>query len=196
MSEPDEEISDQSLLRRFQKGQPDASTLLYLRYAGRLQALATKQRSADLAARVDPEDVVQSVFRTFFRRAAKGEYAVPDGEEIWKLLLVIALNKVRTAAVHHHAAKRDTRKTTGGEAYNRALENATGTDESALTILKLVIEETLDRLPTAQRAMIELRIDGFDVAEIAARVGRSKRTVERVLQEFRSNLGSSLEQEE
>ncbi len=50
----------------------------------------------DLAGRVDADDIVQSVFRTFFRRVAKGDYEVPDGEELWKLFLVIALNKVRT----------------------------------------------------------------------------------------------------
>src|SRR4051794_30331946 len=87
----DEGPSDQSLLQRFRRGQDDAPTLLYLRYAERLRALAAKQSSPSLAARVDPEDIVQSVFRTFFRRAALGHYNVPDGEEIWKLLLVIAL---------------------------------------------------------------------------------------------------------
>ena len=98
---PDEAASDCSLLQRLRRGQADASTLLYLRYAGRLHALATKQSSAALARRVEPDEIVQSVFRTFFRRVAQGHYDVPAGEEIWKLLLVIALNKVRAAAIHH-----------------------------------------------------------------------------------------------
>src|SRR4051812_37943280 len=86
-SEP-EPASDRSLLRQFRQGEKDAPTELYLRYAARLRALAEKQSGADLARRVDPEDIVQSVFRTFFRRAAHGQYDVPQGEEIWKLLLV------------------------------------------------------------------------------------------------------------
>src|SRR6478752_7985762 len=105
--QPPESISDRSLLRRLQHGQADASTELYLRYAERLLALTAAQSSAELARRVDPEDIVQSVFRTFFRRVSVGDYDVPDGEEIWKLLLVIALNKIRTTAVHQRAAKRD-----------------------------------------------------------------------------------------
>ena len=71
-------------------------------------------------AAVDAEEIVQSVFRTFFRRAAHGHYSVPDGEEMWKLLLVIALNKVRAAGAYHRAAKRDMRQTVGGEAFERA----------------------------------------------------------------------------
>jgi RNA polymerase sigma-70 factor (ECF subfamily) len=74
--------TDESLLFRFQRGQSDAATALYLRYAKRLHALVSKQRGADLAARVDPEDIVQSVFRTFFRRAAAGHYVVPQGDEL------------------------------------------------------------------------------------------------------------------
>src|SRR3954447_25024565 len=101
-----EPVSDRSLLRRLQHGQADASTELYLRYAERLLALAAAQSSPELARRVDPEDIVQSVFRTFSRRASLGHYTVPDGEEIWKLLLVIALNKVRAVGAFHRAAKR------------------------------------------------------------------------------------------
>jgi RNA polymerase sigma-70 factor (ECF subfamily) len=180
--------TDGSLLRRFQGGQHDASTELYLRYAERLHALVVKQSSKDLARRVDAEEIVQSVFRTFFRRAAHGHYTVPDGEEMWKLLLVIALNKVRAAGAHHRASKRDVRQTVGGEAFVRAMESEQCRDEGALSVLRMVIEELLERMPAANRRMIELRIEGYEVAEITERVQRSKRTVERVLQGFRNRL--------
>ena len=180
--------TDRSLLRRLQHGQADASTELYLRYAERLLALAAAQSSPDLARRVDPEDIVQSVFRTFFRRASLGHYTVPDGEEIWKLLLVIALNKVRATGAFHRAAKRDVRRTAGGEAFDRAVESQPGRDEAALDVLRMVIEELLQGLPEAHRRMIELRIEGHEVNDIAAAVRRSKRSVERVLQDFRQRL--------
>src|SRR5215470_6467109 len=89
------EPSDHSLLRRLRGGDQDAATQLYFRYANRILALARKNRSADLASRGDAEDIVQSVFRIFFRRTAKGHYDVPAGEDPWKLLLVIALNPLR-----------------------------------------------------------------------------------------------------
>src|SRR5439155_9824678 len=95
--------SDHSLLRRLRGGDQDAATQLYYRYAHRLLALAEKNRARDLASRVDAEDIVQSVFRIFFRRAAEGHYDVPAGEDLWKLLLVLALNKIRAQRVHHRA---------------------------------------------------------------------------------------------
>jgi RNA polymerase sigma-70 factor (ECF subfamily) len=180
--------SDRSLLRRLQHGQADASTELYLRYAERLLALTAAQTAPDLARRIDPEDIVQSVFRTFFRRAILGHYTIPDGEEIWKLLLVIALNKVRTVGAFHRAAKRDVRRTFGGGAFDRAVESQSGRDEAALSLLRMVVEELLESEPESHRRMIELRIEGHEVNDVAAAVQRSKRSVERVLQEFRQRL--------
>ncbi|MDB5350334.1 MAG: sigma-70 family polymerase sigma factor [Planctomycetota bacterium] len=185
-----DEASDRSLVRRFRHGQADAPTQLYLRYAQRLHALAAKQTSGELARRVEPEDIVQSVFRTFFRRLAAGNYDVPDGEEIWKLLLVIALNKIRTAGNFHKAAKRDMRRTSQSDALEAGLEATSGTDEVAMTVLRLVVDDLLKELPESHRKMVELRIEGHEVAEIAEEVGRSKRSVERALQEFRARLGA------
>jgi RNA polymerase sigma-70 factor (ECF subfamily) len=187
--------SDGSLLRRYQGGQQHASTELYLRYADRLHALVASQSSKDLARRVDAEEIVQSVFRTFFRRAAHGHYSVPAGEEIWKLLLIIALNKVRAAGAFHRAAKRDMRQTVGGEAFELAIESEQSRDDGALTVLRIVIEELLEGMPAAKRQMIELRIEGYEMAEIAEKVERSKRSVERVLQGFRSRLESLIHED-
>lgn len=180
--------SDRTLLVELHHGQDDAATKLYLRYADRLLSLASKQTAGDLRTRIDPEDIVQSVFRTFFRRASEGHYQVPEGEELWKLFLVIALNKIRTTGAWHHAAKRDSRATISSE----GLQDGQTQDETSLTILHLVIEEMLATMPESTREIIKLRIAGNEVSDIAAQVGRSKRSVERVLQEFRSKLGDCM----
>ena len=101
-----DEGSDSSLIRRFRAGEDDAATKLYKRYAERLQRLAQRNTALDLTRRFDAEDVVQSVFRTFFRRVRTGLYDLPAGDELWRLLLVISLNKIRTLAVFHRAQKR------------------------------------------------------------------------------------------
>ena len=99
--------SDAALVRRLRGGQADAASTLYLRYALRIRRLAEQQLGSGLGRRLDPEDIVQSVFRTFFRRTRCGQYDVPEGEELWKLLLIISLNKIRATARHHRSAKRD-----------------------------------------------------------------------------------------
>jgi RNA polymerase sigma-70 factor (ECF subfamily) len=180
--------SDRSLLRRFRGGQPDAATELYLRYAARLRALTAGQAAPDLAPRLDPDDIVQSVFRTFFRRAAKGQYDVPEGEDLWKLFMIIALNKIRSAATFHRAARRDVRVTATGLSATSTDPHLTAPDEMALTTLRMVIDELLGALPPSMRVIVELRVEGYTVEEIAQRTHRSRRSVERALHEFRARL--------
>lgn len=179
--------SDQSLLRRTREGEGDAATALYYRYARRLQQLAQRQVGTDLQARVDPESIVQSVFRTFFRRVSEGQYEVPAGDELWKLLLVMALNKIRSKATFHRASKRNVEQTL-------SLDAAAGTDpgvhseDEAHWILKLTIDEILERMPDSHRQVVLYRIEGHQVEEIAEKTQKSKRTVERLLQKFRQSL--------
>lgn len=189
------QASDASLLRRLRLGSEDAATQLYLRYAHRLYALARAQSSPDLARRVDAEELVQSIFGSFFRGVGSGYYEVVDGEELWKLFVVIALNKIRAKGNFHRAAKRDVRLTAHGPLDENALAVPEEHDEAALAFLKLTIEEELERLPPQHRQIVLLRIEGYDVAEIAEKCGRSKRTVERILQEARKKLAHLLKED-
>lgn len=192
MSQPLPEPSDGSLLRRFRSGEQDAATRLYLRYAQRLHGLATAQTGQDLKSRIDPEEIVQSVFRTFFRRAKDGHYDVPDGEELWKLFLVIGLHKIRDAAAFHRALKRSAGRTESLSVPEASAEPASP-DEMAETTLRLVIDELMLNLTESQKQIVMLRLDGLQVDEIAERTERSRRTVERTLQKFRELLEQQLQ---
>jgi RNA polymerase sigma-70 factor, ECF subfamily len=187
--------SDGSLLRRFLGGNQDAALEIYQRYARRLHALAKAQCAADLAARLDVDDIVQSVFASFFRAASRGYYDVPAGEELWKLFLVITLNKVRAKGAHHRAAKRDVRLTTGGDEAAALLAELSTEGGGTGSLLQLTIAEFLDGLPPLHGTIVRLRIEGYEVAEIAEQVARSRRTVERVLQEVRKKLAELLQVE-
>jgi RNA polymerase sigma-70 factor, ECF subfamily len=185
--------SDQALLERFRQGDSEAAAQLYDRYADRLRALTRRKSSSALACRLDPDDIVQSVFRNFFHAAEAGGYDVPPGEDLWKLLLVIALNKIRARGTFHRAAKRDVRRTRridGLDPYMLAKENPHG--HTGRTFLRMVAEEALDSLPPLQRRIVELRMEGYQVHEIAQQTGRSLRTVERTLQSCRKQLSALL----
>lgn len=183
--------SDGSLLARVRDGSQEAAGELYHRYARRLLALARAKTGTDLAARVEAEDIVQSVFGSFFRGAKQGFYDAPGGEELWGLLLVIALNKIRAKGAFHRAAKRDVRKTRGGDALESGGFDPPADDAAAGDLLRLAVEEVLGRLPAESRDVVRLRIEGYEVAEVAHRTGRSKRTVERLLQEFRRAMAAA-----
>jgi RNA polymerase sigma-70 factor (ECF subfamily) len=189
----DAPVSDGTLLRRFRTGSSDAATALYIRYANRLQRLADAKTSRKLDVAVDTEGIVQSVFRTFFRRVERGQYDVDDSDSLWRLLLVIAMNKIRSRAVFLSAGKRDQNRNVSIEATGMSPNTSDGRDAEAYRILQMTIDELLGKFPEDVREIIRLRIDGHQVSEIAEKTQRAKRSVERVLQNFRQTLNESLE---
>ena len=108
---PADEPSDQLLVGRAHDGNQDASTQLYLRYAGRVTALVKRRCSSELARCAGVEDIVQSVFGSFFQRTGQGHYDFTDCDGMWRMLLVISINRIRTLATYHYAAKRDRHRT-------------------------------------------------------------------------------------
>jgi RNA polymerase sigma-70 factor (ECF subfamily) len=178
--------SDRTLIRRYRIGDERAATSLYLRYAHRLRALAHDYCTGAYARRFDADDIVQSVFRTFFQGVRERGYEVPPGGELWGLLMVLALNKVRNLVEHHRAGKRAVHQTTSVTVQDERVILAA--DENAATFLRMVLEEQLEGLPESNREIVRLRIEGYEVAEISEATGRSRRTVERVLQDFRHRV--------
>jgi DNA-directed RNA polymerase specialized sigma24 family protein len=183
--------SDCALLQQTRYGQGEAFTLLYRRYAMRLSALVRSKTARTLSPRFDPEDVVQDAFSALFIDAVAGRYDAPEYQDVWGLLVVIALNRVRALANWHRAARRDVRRTLDGCLAEGLVRWVPAPEEWPLVELRLSTGETLKRLPPDQRRMVELRIEGDDVATIAAKVRKSTRTVERSLCGFRTRLRST-----
>jgi RNA polymerase sigma-70 factor (ECF subfamily) len=174
-SPPRSGAADHLLLARIGRGDRGAVAELYQRYAGRLARFVATRTSG----LYDADDVVQSAFRTFIATSDNGHYHLPDGQDLWGLLVVIALNKLRSRGRYATARKRaaDSEAVSAG---------ATGRDADPSGVIDL--RDALERLPAAERELVELRAAGHGVDEIARRVGRSKRTVERQLRACRESL--------
>jgi RNA polymerase sigma factor (sigma-70 family) len=180
--------SDRALLRQARDGRGEAFALLYRRYAKRLRALVRSQTSQALAPRFDPEDVVQDAFSALFVEVVTGGCEVFEGQDVWGLLVVIALNRVRALANWHRAARRDVRRTLGGDLSERLMGAVPAPEEWPWVEIRLLIREVLGQLSPKERRVVELRIEGYTVAAIASGARVSARTVERVLHRFRSLL--------
>src|SRR5262249_38052565 len=95
-----------NLVARWRAGDERAAAELFSRYAQRLIALARSRLSPKLSARIDPEDVVQSVYRSFFAETREGRYDLQRGGDLWQLLVVITLHKLNDQVKHNSSGKR------------------------------------------------------------------------------------------
>jgi DNA-directed RNA polymerase specialized sigma24 family protein len=89
-----EEVSGADLLERWKSGDEAAAAEIFDQYLSRLTALARTRLSPKLARRVDPEDIVQSAYRSFFRHAQNDRYVLERSGDLWRLLAAIVMNKL------------------------------------------------------------------------------------------------------
>src|SRR5262245_36086511 len=101
------------LIRRVRAGDQDAAAELVRRYEPTIRR-AVRFRLTDprLGAVLDSMDVCQSVLASFFARAASGEYELDQPEQLVRLLVAMARNKLANQVRHERAECRDARRTT------------------------------------------------------------------------------------
>jgi RNA polymerase sigma-70 factor (ECF subfamily) len=169
-------------------GDEDAARQIVERYVDRLVALARQRLSPRLARRFDPEDVMQSVFRTFFDRARAGQFHVEGPDDLCKLLTRITIHKTFRQVAFHRAAKRnlDREASQGEDDLQRLLEllDREPSPEEANVFIDL-LDDFLSQLRTQDRQILELRLQGHTNVEIADRLGISERQVRRLMERIR-----------
>jgi RNA polymerase sigma-70 factor, ECF subfamily len=185
-----------SLLQRFQAGDQRAAEELFARYAQRLTRFAEQHLSRKLAGRMDGEDVVQSVFRTFFRRTAAGEFQIDGSAQLWQLLVKITLLKARAKARYHTADKRDAgaEHPAADDWLPTAIAHEPGPEEAAILVDQ--IESLLRGLPPLHAQVLERRLQGHGVTAVAADLGVCRQTIHRILNLLQQRLDRSAQQAE
>jgi RNA polymerase sigma factor (sigma-70 family) len=179
-------------MARLQAGDQEAAAQIFERFASRLIALARSRMGQRMRQKEDPEDVLQSVYQSFFIRQARGEFELRDWDSLWALLATITLNKCGHRIEHFQAARRDLRREVAPLTRDDVTASLEGiardpTPQEAAVLAEL-LEQTMRSLEGYQRQILELSLQGYSVAEISTRVGYTQRTVQRILQRVRSNL--------
>jgi RNA polymerase sigma-70 factor (ECF subfamily) len=183
------------LLARWRQGDQQAAEELFRRYADRLIALARSRLPAKLASRTDPEDVVQSVYRSFFTAAREGRYDVPHGGDLWRLLVRITFHKLYRQLEHNTAGKRAVeREQPGGDGLGPGgiPGHLLARDPSPVEAVALAdeLEHFMRGLEPLERRLMELRLQGYNVEEIAADTQLALRTVYRILERVKHQLAN------
>lgn len=183
---------DQTLIDLWRKGDQDAARQIVERYFDRLMALAQRRISQRLASRVDPEDILQSVFRTFFVRLKNGQFVFQDQDDLCKLLMRITLHKTLRQVAFHKAAKRDHNlETNRGEGHGEQLLALLDREPSAEATVAFLdqLEHFLRQLEPQTRQIIELRLQGHTNEEICQQLGVYDRKVRRAVERVRDLAG-------
>ena len=159
----------------------------------RLIRLAQNRLTRKVARRVDPEDVVQSALRSFFRRAQNGQYQRRGERELWNLLAKITVRKVTTNERRHRAQRRSVDAEQTGESSMGPFQTvdqllSREPDPAAASAALEELGQVLSKLPPLYRQVIEQRLQGHPVGQVSATLGCSERTIFRATERCRELL--------
>jgi RNA polymerase sigma-70 factor (ECF subfamily) len=158
------------LIRRVRAGDEQAASELVRGYEPAIRRAArVRLNDPRLRRLLDSQDICQSVWKSFFVRAALGQYQLGQPEDLLKLLTTMAYHKVTDQAHQQQAQRRDYRRVEGGGKERAAL--APGAGPSQQVALGELAQEARRRLSPQEQHLVELRAQGREWREIAAEVG-------------------------
>jgi RNA polymerase sigma-70 factor (ECF subfamily) len=173
-------------LARLRSGDDAAARELFQRFAGQLIALARRRFNTRLQRKVDPEDIVQSAYKSFFLRYGDGNLNVVNWNSLWGLLTLITLRKCAERAAYYRAGRRDVAREVSAPAGAEGTPwlEALGREPTPLEAAELseTVEQLFAGLDEDERPVLELSLQGYSTREISQQLGRAERTV-RLLRE-------------
>ena len=189
-------------LQQLQTGEEEAARQLWNRYFQQL-VTAARRRLATFPRRIsDEEDVALSAFHSFCRRAAEGRFPdLHDRHDLWNLLFTITERKAMRSIEHQRRQRRGGGAVRGMSALGSPQDQDGGPQWEAVPLHPGQVEPTpefaaeiadqvsflLNQLPDdTLREVAILKMEGWTVDEVAAKVGISSRSVKRKLQLIRT----------
>lgn len=181
----DHPLDDRDLIAAFKAGSETAARELFDRYCEKLMRLARRRIGLRMAARVDPEDVIQSAFRTFFVHVKNDDFTFDGVDDLFKLLVRLTVNKTLRQIAHHRAAKRNPNKEASQGPDDRDILANLAAHEPTPDVEVAVLDELerfLSQLPEFDRRVLEMKLKGCSNSEIAETLGSYDRKIRRVLE--------------
>lgn len=176
------------LMSRLQTDEDAAARILFERFARRLIGLARLHLDARLAAKVDPEDVVQSAYKSFFLRQREAEWTIDGWDSLWGLFALITVRKCVARREMFHADKRDVRREGSASVAGELLSEREPAPEEVLMLRETVEQMFRDIDDPDERKVLELSLQGYSASEISEQLGRAERTVRRFRERSRQRL--------
>ena len=179
----------QAILENIKNGSGDAANELHQRFVDRLVRLASTRINRRFRSKIEPEEIVQSVFASFFRRHEQGEFTFDGWNDLWALLVRITICKCTNRVTGFMTAKRNIRREIQGrvDSANDSSLYAVSIEPTAeeTVVFNETLDQLLDLLPNDLQEIVCLRLQGHSNLEISEKIDRSERTVYRSLERVR-----------
>lgn len=192
------------LIDQLKEGNEQATAKIWARYQKRLVNLARRKLRNATKRVSDEDDVAQSAFYAFFERARDGKFAsLFNRDELWHILATITARKAVDTIKHSFRKKRGNGELRGHSVFMQldptgakgGFDQFEGTEPSAEMAAE--VAEACQQLVAALgseelEAIAMWKQAGYSNEEIASKLDRDVRTVERKLNKIREKWASQI----
>lgn len=190
MTPPD---SFSALMARLKSGEDAAARAVFERYAARLIGLARQSLSARLQQKEDPEDIVQSAYKSFFVRHREADWSIDGWDGLWGMLTLITVRKCADRAERFTTEMRDLNRERAAPVDSGGFPLDFASDREPSPYEAAVLAETVESLFAGiddgdERSILEMSLQGYSTAEICDQTGRAERSVRRLRERTRRRL--------
>ncbi len=171
-----EDVSFDSFIKLIRAGDEDAARELVRRFEGVIRREVRLRLDDRRLLRVfDSMDISQSVLTSFFARAGSGQFEIETPDQLIRLLIGMARNKLAFQVRWQHARRRDSRRLNTETRVDELQVVSTTPGPSELASKEDLINTVRLRLGEEERQLADLRAAGWEWPEIATRLGGSPR---------------------
>jgi RNA polymerase sigma factor (sigma-70 family) len=174
------------LLEQLTRGDAAAAAQLFLAYEPYLRKVVRRHLPAQLRAKFDSADVVQSVWANVLRRFHQAGWRFVDADHLRGFLFVATRNRLLDYIDRHQKASRREEPLNTSDAGQRLPSPQPGPGEVAQA--GELWERIVARCPPEHRPLLRLRHQGHSLAEIAAQTGLHPDSIRRILRTLARKL--------
>jgi RNA polymerase sigma-70 factor (ECF subfamily) len=169
----------EKLLQQLSAGDAEAARQVFLAYEPYLRLVVRRQLTRALRVRFDSVDIVQSVWADLLSGFQAGRWQFNSPEQLRAFLVKVTRNRFIDRVRQQQTSLRREQRLDRGDF--RDLEPHAPTPVGAHLEADEMWQRLLALCPPRHREVLELKRQGFPLAEIAARTGLHEGSVRRIL---------------
>ena len=184
-------MSDESLasvVEKLAQGDQAAAEKVFRAYEPFLRQVVRRQLDADLRAKFDSIDIVQSVWSDLLQGFRESAWSFDDAERLKAFLVSATRHRFLDRARRYRTRMRKEASPSERPRLDEAVPSS-----QPLPSEVLQAEELWDRMLAecrpAHRELLQLKREGFTIAEIASRTGLHEDSIRRILRDLACRMG-------
>ena len=182
----DESLS--TVVEKLAQGDSSAAEMVFRAYEPFLRQVVRRQLSTELRAEFDSVDVVQSVWSDLLQGFRDSAWSFNDSDHLKAFLVSATRHRFLDRARRYRARRCNLAPVMTGSRLDKTVPSGQARPSQVFQAEELW-ERMLAECRPEHRELLQLKREGFTIAEIASRIGLHEDSIRRILRDLACRMG-------